>query len=495
MFVAAVMLVAIAPAVQPVTDPDFFWHLQVGRWISDHGAIPHQDLFTFTVPDHLFVAHEWLSEVFMAALTGAFGLTGPSVFFGLVTWLGFLLLFKTPRNVSFLLAGVSIAIALAAGSPIYGPRTQMITFTLTAALLLMLRHYRETGDRRVLYALPPIFVLWVNLHAGFTIGLVFLYITIAGEFVVGRFRRGDGDGAEAAAVPVRPLLIATGIATAAVAINPNFYKIYLYAVQTQFSSAQQQLIQEWFSPDFHQVETRAYEAMLLVIVVLLTVSQRKPRFTDMLLLLTVIVLSLQSVRHIALFVVVGTPIMAELAQGTYDRFRDRLPRFKLPRTTSAVGIINIVVLVVVAVSVAIYAVPRAAAGFRSPRVTATYPMAALDSVENDLPPGHVFNQYGWGGYFVYRIWPKQQVFIYGDAAVMGDPFLLEYRGLSVLQPNYRDQLDRRGVTWVLFPKDDPVEVALRQNSEWVVLYQDNTAGILVKRTPETQDYLARHGHP
>jgi hypothetical protein len=215
----------------------------------------------------------------------------------------------------------------------------------------------------------------------------------------------------------------------------------------------------------------------------------------MLLLLTVIVLSLQSVRHIALFVVVGTPIMAELAQDTFDRYRDRLPRFKLPRTTTIIGTINVFVLVVVAVAVAVYAVPRAAAGFRSSRVTATYPMAALDYVENDLPPGHVFNQYGWGGYFVYRIWPKQQAFIYGDAAVMGDPFLLEYRGISVLQPDFRDVLDRRGVTWVLFPSSDPVEVALRQNSDWVALYQDNTAGILVKRTPQTQDYLVRHGHP
>jgi hypothetical protein len=494
MFVAAILLVALAPAVQPVTDPDFFWHLQVGRWIIEHGAIPHQDLFSYTVPDHLFVAHEWLSEVIMASLVGRMGLTGPVLFFAAVTWLAFVILLKTPRRVTFLVAGVSLAIGMLAGSPIWGPRTQMITFFLTVLLLLMLRHYRETGDRRVLFVLPPMFVLWVNLHAGFTIGLIFLYVTVFGEAVYGWVRRRQA--AESATIaPLRPLVIATLAATAAVAINPNFYKIYLYAVQTQFSSAQQELIVEWFSPNFHMSEVRPFEVMLLLVVVLLAFSPRKPRLTDMLLLLAVIVLSLQSVRHIALFVAVATPIMAELAQGLIDAYRDRMPRLRLPRTTLAVGVINLLVLVLVASVVARYAVPNATAGFQSPVVTKTYPVAAVNYVEDDPPPGHVFNNYGWGGYFVYRLWPKQQPFIYGDAAVMGDPFLREYQAISTLKPDYMDILNRRGVTWILYNTDDPVTLVLLHSDGWVQVFKDADATILVKRTPETQAWLARHGYP
>jgi hypothetical protein len=495
MFVAAILLVAIAPAVQPVTDPDFFWHLQVGRWILDHGAIPHQDLFTFTVPDHAFIAHEWLSEVIMAALTNAAGLTGPALFFGIVTWVGFYVLLKTPRQVAFLVAGLSLAIGMVAGSPIFGPRTQMITFALTAILLLMLRHYRETGDRRVLYVLPPMFVLWVNLHAGFTIGLIFLYITILGELVYGWFKRRAAEPGAAPGVPLRPLVIATLLSTAAVAINPNFYNIYLYAAQTQFSSAQQQLIVEWFSPDFHRAELRPFEVMFVLVIVLLAFSPRKPRLTDTLLLLSVIVLSLQSVRHIALFVVVAIPITAELLQGLIDAHRDRLPRFRLPRTTTAIGAINLLVLLLVAGVMAWVAVPKATAGFRSPLVTKTYPVAAVDYIENDPPPGHMFNNYGWGGYLVYRLWPGQSVFVYGDAAVMGDPFLREYQAISVLQPNYLDILNRRGVTWILYPTRDPFETVMAHSQGWVQVFQDNDATLLVKRTPETQEWLARHAYP
>ena len=490
MFLAAIMLIAIAPAVQAVTDPDFFWHLKVGQWIIDHGAIPHTDLFTYTVRDHAFVAHEWLSEVIMAALTSAWGLTGPAVFFGVVTWLGFLALLKTPRA-SFLVAGTALALGLAAGSPIWGPRAQMITFALVAGLLLVLRRYRQTGDVRWLYPLPPIFVLWVNLHAGFTVGLVFLFVYVVGEYLAARFADAD-----AFRPRLRPLLLVAAACTVAVAINPNFVGIYVYAVQTQFSTEQQKLIVEWFSPDFHQAEVRPYELMLMLSIVLMVVSRRRPRVTDLLLVLSVIVLSLQSVRHIALFVAVVTPVMAEQLQAVIDAHRDRLPPFRLPPTTPAIGIVNLAVLLLVAAVIIFrFALPAATADFRSPVVTKGAPVAAIDFAEQDLPPGHVFNQYGWGGYFVYRLWPRAEPFVYGDAAVMGDPFLAEYDDIRSLHTDYAQVLDRHGVTWILYPTNDPLLLVIQQSPDWVVVHQDDVATILVKRTPETRDYLARHGHP
>jgi hypothetical protein len=295
---------------------------------------------------------------------------------------------------------------------------------------------------------------------------------------------------------LRPLAIATVLATAAVAINPNLYRIYLYAAETQFSSAQQSLIVEWFSPNFHIMETRAFEVMLLAVVLLLAFSPRKPRVTDMLLLLGVVVLALQSVRHIALFVVVATPIMAELAQGLFDAYRDRLPRMKLPPTTRLVGMVNVLTLVVVGGAITYYAVPRITADFNSPLVQKSYPVAAVNLVAGDVPPGHVYNSYGWGGYLVYRLWPGSQVFIYGDAAVMGDPFLREYQAVATLQPDYAGILDRRGVTWVLTrTTEEPVGTVLEHTPGWVLVHKDNDATLVVKRTPETQGWLARHGYP
>ena len=119
-----------------------------------------------------------------------------------------------------------------------------------------------------------------------------------------------------------------------VLVNPNFVGIYVYAAQTQFSPAQQQLIVEWFSPDFHKLaDVGAYELMLLLVpVVLLATGRRRLRPTDLLLLLVVTVLSLQSVRHIALFVAVATPliVMEQVQQAWEAVVRARGPAPRAP---------------------------------------------------------------------------------------------------------------------------------------------------------------------
>ena len=270
----------------------------------------------------------------------------------------------------------------------------------------------------------------------------------------------------------------------------------MYAAQTQFSSAQQQLIVEWFSPNFHLIEIRAFEAMLLLTLCLLALAPRRPRLTDMLLLLAAVTLALQSVRHIALFVAIATPIMIELGQAAWDGNRERLPRLREPRPNAVMGTINLVLLVAIAVlALGTQVIPDLRSGFRSTAITKSFPVAAVDFVETDLPPGHVFNQYGWGGYLTYRTWPRQQVFIFGEAALMGDPLLLEYQAVNTIHPDYRQKLEQRGVTWVIYPTADPLEVVLEQSPDWQLVYQDKVASVLVLKNDVTQAYRARHAGP
>jgi hypothetical protein len=491
LFIGAILLIAIVPATGAVSDPDFFWHLRVGQWIIDHHSIPTHDLFTYTVADHRFVAHEWLSEVIMAIITAALGLGGVSLYFAAITWAAFLGLLRTARA-AYVIAGLGLVIGLAAGNPIWGPRTQMITFAFVVALLLALRRYRESHDRRWLYPLPLLFLFWVNLHAGFTIGLIFLAITIVGEYLHNRLVRPHGDEPGGGPTLMRPLLTIAGLSVLAVLVNPNFAAIYVYAAQTQFSTAQQKLIVEWFSPDFHRPELRAFEAMLLLIIALLAVAPRKPRITDMLLLFAGIVLALQSVRHIALFVAIATPIMIELGQSAWDAHKGRLPHLHEPRPGPVAGLINLVVLLLVAIVALAQVLPNLRSGFRSTAITRDYPVVAVDFVEADPPPGRVFNQYGYGGYLVYRMWPRLDVYIYGDAAVMGDPFLNEYQGVAVIRPDYRKVLDRRQVSWVVYATGEALEVVLQQSPDWQLVYQDKVASVLVRRNSETAAYLTRH---
>jgi hypothetical protein len=478
LFLATVAAVAAVASLRPVDDPDFFWHYRVGQWIVERHAIPRQDLFTHTVPDHPFVAHEWLSEVLIYLLAHHLGFGAVAVFFGLVTWAGFMLVLATMRDAGFIFRGAALALGVIAAAPILGPRSQMLTFGLSALVLFLLRRYREGRGAAYLYVLPALFVLWVNLHAGFTFGLGLLVLYVLGECLTPARDR----------APLGPLLAVAALCVVVVSLNPNFIGIYGYALQTQASPAQQQLIQEWHSPDFHLAELRGFEAMILLLAGLLAAGRLRPRWTDLLLLVTGTGLALLSVRHIALFVVLATPLLAAAGQGGWEAMRGRL-RPNPPPRSALVGGVNTAILGVVLVTCAALAVPTLRSGPDTRLVRRGYPAAAIDAIASKPPPGRMFNLYEWGGYIAYRM-PGQKVFIYGDAAVMGDDFLRAYQRIAFISPTYRQGLERYGVEWAIVRTSDPLSVILNQLPDWVSVHTDPVATVLVHRDAATEAYLA-----
>ena len=312
LLLATALLVAALPVTSAIRDPDFWWHLRTGQLIvARHGLLP-TDPYTYTASSHHWVMHEWLTEVLFAALNAAGGLalivTGLSV----VTWLGLVAVVLRARlsrpHPATLALGLLVAVV--AGYPIWGPRAQMITFSLTCLVLLLAeRHLRRGG--RAAWALVPVFLVWSNLHSGFIIGAGFLGLVIVAEGAAGLL------GVPGAAPPARVRELAwVGVAClAVVVVNPNGPGIYLYPFQTQGSAAQQALILEWQSPDFHDWEVRTFELML-VSLALMVAANRRITPGDAVLALGATVLSLQSVRHIALFVAAATPVWIRQAELT-----------------------------------------------------------------------------------------------------------------------------------------------------------------------------------
>src|SRR5262249_51929028 len=153
MLVGSVLVASLALVVRPVTDTDFWLHSATGRWIVEHGRLPPHDLFTYTVPGHAWVNHEYLTEALLWPLQRWLGLAGVSVAFGLLTWLGLLLVLAAcrPGRRPYAIAGVALALAALAGAPIWGARPQMVTFALVALELLWLRRALEDGSRTILW--------------------------------------------------------------------------------------------------------------------------------------------------------------------------------------------------------------------------------------------------------------------------------------------------------------------------------------------------------
>src|ERR1700692_4405916 len=147
LLVTAAFVVILCVLVRRGGDPDIFWHLATAHWMVDHHRIVSQDLFTFTVSGKQWIDPEYTTEIIAYLVFKLGGLTLVSLAFGAVSLVGFLLIWRRVRleHANPVIAALVIGIAGLGGAAVWGPRPQMITFTLTCLELLWLRpHLRGT---------------------------------------------------------------------------------------------------------------------------------------------------------------------------------------------------------------------------------------------------------------------------------------------------------------------------------------------------------------
>src|SRR5207245_9524558 len=102
------------------------------------------------------------------------------------------------------------------------------------------------------------------------------------------------------------------------AATPPPLILYPYLFLTEGSVAQQLVIVESFSPDFHQVVLRPFEAM--VFLLLAGFALRRPTLYEFVLVAAAMFLALQSVRNVALFVAAATPVLITTSSAWWNDF-------------------------------------------------------------------------------------------------------------------------------------------------------------------------------
>ena len=60
-----------------LNDPDTLWQVTLGQWILDHHAVPHQDVYSFTMRGEPWISTQWLAQVLYAKAYAWAGWTGP----------------------------------------------------------------------------------------------------------------------------------------------------------------------------------------------------------------------------------------------------------------------------------------------------------------------------------------------------------------------------------------------------------------------------------
>jgi len=482
LFAAILFFGLLAMTARSATDPDLWWHLRTGQWIVETGHVPHSDPFSFTRAGHPWVSHEWLSDVVFYELWKHGGAAALIVFSAIITTAGFILLYlRCPGRRHW--AAAATALGALASAPSWGVRPQMFTFTLASLLLWLLERGtdkdKDTNTNkdqpRLLLWIPPLFLLWLNLHAGFALGPALLLAYAVGLLL--ETAVGNTPWPEARPL-LRRLLLILLACLALVPLNPSGLQLYRYPFDTLRSAGMRSFIVEWFSPDFHEP---LYLPFLLVWLLLLTVlasSRWRPKGRVFVPLLLTSFAALDAVRHIPIFILVAIPVIAaaiplHAAPVATTRRPPASPRFRL--------LFNLVILL----PIALFALVKWASLARSQdaREAELFPKKAVSFLLAGNYPHKLFVYYDWGGYAIWRLYPEYRVFVDGRADLYGDDLLGEFKAVVRLQTGWRDILDRWQVETVLVPPSSAAAQALQNDPNWHAAFSDSKAIILVRTYP------------
>ncbi len=447
-------------------DPDFWWHLRNGNTMLRTGHLIHINPYAFMAAGHHWVLQEWLSEVWMAAAAAGAGRLGIVVGYWLITLGMYLVIWARAtqiRPVSGITVAVGLFLAAITAYPILGPRSQMETYFLIGVTMLVVERQLRHGGL-VAWVLPPVFLIWTNLHAGFIMGLILLAAVLAAEWVMAALGRR----------PKRRNLVqlswAAVCCVAASLINPNGSVIVIYPFQTQFSNAQQSLIQEWHSPDFHVLVLLPLLLMIILLAWLIPKYGGLP-LRDVVVLGLCLLVTLQSVRNLVILVVVGTPILITLLEQLRMQLASRLRLRLRPRQPLPVIAAEVVMLAALAVVLGVQVGTMATPSLDSPTYVDAFPVCASHWLDSGPSGLLVFNQYGDGGFLAYSV-PKDKVFVFGDAALMGSRVLRDYAAIIDLSPSWLRRLDSSPSQLVLFERGTAFPDALQREPGWTLVYRD-----------------------
>jgi hypothetical protein len=117
-----------------------------------------------------------------------------------------------------------------------------------------------------------------------------------------------------------------------------------------------------------------------------------------------------------------------------------------------------------------------------------FPVAATNFIEANQIPGNMFNEYAWGGYLIYRLYPGHKVFIDGRADMYGEPFVKDYFNVIRAESNWSGVLEKNDINWAILPNSSPIATVLRVDDKWKHIYMDDVATIFIRNTPENKNF-------
>jgi hypothetical protein len=448
-------------------DPDVWHEMALFREALAEGRVPTEDHFAYTATVSPSIHHEWGTGAILYGVMTTCGGPGMMVLkYALVAAVvGFCYWCARRRGAS---AATFLCIAPAmAPFASYGfatIRAQLFTLAFLAAMLCLLEIDRR-GRRWWIAVWLPLYVVWLNLHAGFAVGAVLMALYACEQ-----------------AVRRQPCwhFVPVGAAMAAlVFVNPYgaLYVPYLMHGLTM----DRPLIVEWQPLWRH--DTRVFVMFLASLLpigyAIWQVGIR--RLAGILLLAATAYAALRHTRHLSLYCVVWACYVPGYLQMTHFGAA-------IDRTYRCYGRLVLQASAIVAVLCLGRSLPNQPWRMTMPasledatRGGMCYPLGAVQYLDESGFRGNLMLPFETGGYAIWKLFPKVKVSIDGRYEVAYQPGVLEdHVRLYEAHSGWQEVLTKYPTDALIVPSPTPLAAAMPNVRGWKKTYDDGIFAVYTR---------------
>jgi hypothetical protein len=458
-------------AMVPVADPDIWWHLRTGEWIFSHGEVPLTDPFSVYGSGKPWVAYSWLFEILVYALFTKLGLMGILVLTVLMSLLIAMVLHGALRRAGlpFIAEVFSVAIALGAMSHLISPRPWLFSILFFTVELLILFRVRRTDKIAPLMGLPPLFVLWANLHIQFIYGLAVLGLFLV-ELLLSELPSVSLYSRHRPNISLGRVSLLLVVCLAATLITPYHFRIYTPILEYIGETGAFQIVNELLPLSFRSHTDWLVIGLTIVAAFVLGWQRAWLPFPTLLLLMGT-VLAFRARRDVWVLVLAALFIISE-----FGRFVRSEPSFGFTKLRA--------ICVILALSVAMYLIGlrRHISEQQLKRgVERLYPVAAVKFINEKNYSGPLYNHFNWGGYLIWTL-PRLLVSMDGRTNLHGDQRIERSVNTWSGLRGWESDPELINARVVIGGVNHALTNLMRMDSRFKLVYEDAIAAVFVAST-------------
>lgn len=528
-FVAAVFIAGAS-----LHDPDTCWLLALGKRIFESGSLPAADPYSYTMeifPGKHFVLYQWLTEVLFFLSYKAFDLMGLLLLAAIVLTSAFVSLpLALARKVgmpgTFAVFGTILTLLTAFFHFLCRPE---IFSYLLLGVYISLTHFflRNRNMQRIDWKAVTIFgavmALWCNLHSGFVLGLLYLFVfalvTSVADFIVdkrlsatnqtiilsflagflGSFINPYGSGLW----QYLPTLFFTPINKHILELRPlggkDFlewtYHPFLILVATALSFCVMALSRKVALPALNTPRGQVvFAAIAVVCWTIAGINCRRliPFAAVHLFCEGGYMLALLSAQRKAepahstseIPEAEGAQLAQKIEDGEVDDkqpFLEQVDR-RLDSSYHPRGLMWFVTIAVLA-AVGVYFVTSRISAPVLPQSSAVMqaPFDAIRFISEHPPAGRLFNEPQFGDVMIWKMADPPKLFIDTRFDMYGKDIVEDFQTIYCVLPGWEDLMRRYKITWIFVRPEAAIAKHLLSDQHWKVLYQDKASIVIASQ--------------